>query len=55
MARRQAPTTCTEADDCTHDLHVRSHERDTRLGTQPHDEAPVEERVCSIHGVVYSR
>jgi hypothetical protein len=55
MARRHAPTTCTEADDCTHDVKTRTHERNSQLGTDAHEDAPVEERVCSIHGIVYSR
>ena len=55
MARRQAPTTCTEADDCTHDTHVRTHDRSPTVQTKPHPDAPVVEAVCHIHGVVYSR
>jgi len=54
MARRQAPTTCTD-DDCTHDAHVRRFDREARLGTKRHPDSNAVESVCSIHGIVWSR
>jgi len=54
MERNTAPNTCPESDDCDHNVHVRTHERNPRRNTPRHKDAPEVEGVCSIHGVVYS-
>jgi hypothetical protein len=51
MVTQTMPATCPDAH-CDRSTHVRIHERDPQLDTDPHDDAPVREAVCVIHGKV---